>query len=358
MTNETDRADALVERIFGAALGTMDLLAIYLGDRLGYYRALAGDGGLTAGELAERVGADERYTREWLEHQAVGGFIEVDGGTDADGRRYRLTPGHDEVFLDRDSLRYLAPLARMLTSAATRMPEIVGAYRSGGGVPWDAYGPDMREAQGDINRPLFLHELGGQLAAVSTLKARLEAGDARLADVGCGVGWAAIGLATAFPGLRVDGFDPDEPSIELARTNAAERGVADRVAFHAIDAAAAGGGEPYDLVLACECVHDLSDPVAVLASMRRLAGETGEVVVIDERVAEAFGAPGDEIERLMYGYSILVCLLDGRSRTPSRATGTVMRPDMLRGYAREAGFRDVEVLPIEHDTFRYYRLVI
>lgn len=358
MTSDTERADALAERIFGATLGTMDLLAIYLGDRLGYYRALAGDGGLTSAELAERVGADERYTREWLEHQAVGGFLEVDdAGAGADERRYRLTPGHAEVLLDRDSLRYLAPLARILTSAAMRMPEIVGAYRSGGGVPWDAYGPDMRESQGDINRPLFLHELAGQLAGVSTLKARLEAPSARLADVGCGVGWAAIGLATAFPGLRVDGFDPDEPSIELARRNAAESGVADRVTFHAIDAAAAAGGEPYDLVLACECIHDLSDPVAVLGSMRRLAGESGEVVVIDERVAESFGAPGDEVERLMYGYSILICLLDGRSRTPSRGTGTVMRADVLRGYAREAGFRDVEVLPIEHDTFRYFRLV-
>jgi 2-polyprenyl-3-methyl-5-hydroxy-6-metoxy-1,4-benzoquinol methylase len=213
------------------------------------------------------------------------------------------------------------------------------------------------ESQGDINRPLFLHALPHQLAEVPSVADRLRTAGSRVADVGCGVGWTSIGLARTYPTLSVDGFDPDEPAIELARINAREHGVADRVAFHAIDAASAAGQGTYDVVLACECIHDLSDPVAVLTSMRRLARGGGEVLVIDERVAEAFHAPGDDVERLMYGYSILICLVDGKSRTPTRATGTVMRPSVLRGYALEAGFSDIEVLPIEHDTFRYYRLL-
>ena len=36
--------------------------------------------------------------------------------------------------------------------------------------------------------------------------------------------------------------------------------------------------------------------------------------------------------------------------------GTVMRADTLRDYAEQAGFERVEVLPIEHDFFRFYRL--
>jgi 2-polyprenyl-3-methyl-5-hydroxy-6-metoxy-1,4-benzoquinol methylase len=358
MSSEADRGDALAERIFDAALGTMDLLGVYLGDRLGFYESLQTHGPLTAPELAGHSGADERYTREWLEQQAVTGFLEVDDvGAEAEARRYHLAPGHGEVLLDTDSLRYVGPLARMLTSAATRMPEILEAYRTGGGVPWHAFGSDMRESQGDINRPLFLHALPHQLAEVPSVAGRLRAEGSRVADVGCGVGWTSIGLARAYPTLTVDGFDPDEPAIELARINAREHGVADRVAFHAVDAASAAGQGTYDVVLACECIHDLSDPVAVLTSMRRLARDGGEVLVIDERVAEAFHAPGDDVERLMYGYSILICLVDGKSRTPTRATGTVMRPSVLRGYAREAGFSDIEVLPIEHDTFRYYRLL-
>jgi len=77
---------------------------------------------------------------------------------------------------------------------------------------------------------------------------------------------------------------------------------------------------------------------------------------MDERVAEEFSAPADAVERLMYGYSILICLPDSMSHTPSAATGTVMRPSTLRQYALEAGFSDIETLPIENDFFRFYRL--
>lgn len=358
MTTESDRADALAERLLGSALGTMDLLSVYIGDRLGYYAALRDGDGLTPAEVASRTSTDERYTREWLEQQAVTGFLEVDDPVLPDERRrYRLATGHDEVLLDGDSLRFVAPLARTLTAAAMQMPDILTAYRTGGGVPWRAYGEDMRESQGDMNRPLLLNVLPDQLAEVPSLGERLSGPDARVAEVGCGVGWAAIGLAKRYAQLQVDAFDPDEPAIELARANAKQHDVADRVSFHAVDAANPPTDGPYDVVLACECIHDMPDPVSVLSSIRRLAGETGEAVVIDERVGERFHAPGDEVERLMYGFSILICLLDGRSTAPSRATGTVMRPSTLRTYAREAGFRDIEVLPIDHDTFRYYRLL-
>jgi hypothetical protein len=100
----------------------------------------------------------------------------------------------------------------------------------------------------------------------------------------------------------------------------------------------------------------MSQPVEVLRALRGLVAEDGAVIVMDERVADAFTAPGDEIERLMYTYSILCCLPVGLADTPSAATGTVMRADTMRRYASEAGFEDVEVLPIEHDFFRLYRL--
>ncbi len=185
--------------------------------------------------------------------------------------------------------------------------------------------------------------------------AALRAGG-RVADVGCGRGWSSIGIARAYPQARVDGFDVDEPSVEQARRNAEEAGVGDRVRFAAVDAADAGEPGSYDLVTAFECVHDLADPVAVLAAMRRMVRRGGIVLVVDEKVAERFTAPGDAIERLMYGYSLTCCLPDGLSTRPSVGTGTVMRPATMERYAREAGFAGVEVLPVEHDFFRFYRL--
>jgi len=126
------------------------------------------------------------------------------------------------------------------------------------------------------------------------------------------------------------------------------------VRFSTDDVATVSGR--YDLVAAFECIHDMADPVPVLAAMRRLAEPDGVVLVMDENVAETFTAPGDDVERLMYGYSLTCCLPDSMSTTPSAATGTVMRPAVLAGYAREAGFGGAEVLPVEHDFFRFYRL--
>ena len=90
--------------------------------------------------------------------------------------------------------------------------------------------------------------------------------------------------------------------------------------------------------------------------MRQLAGEDGTVLVVDERTADQFTVPGDELERLLYGYSVLLCLPAGMADQPSAGTGTVMRPHTLRGYAEEAGFAEVEILPVEHFQFRLYRL--
>jgi trans-aconitate methyltransferase len=39
------------------------------------------------------------------------------------------------------------------------------------------------------------------------------------------------------------------------------------------------------------------------------------------------------------------------------ALGTVLRADALRAPVHEAGYAQVEVLPVEHDFFRFYRLV-
>jgi SAM-dependent methyltransferase len=346
--------DALVERLFGAVLATMDLHAVYLGDRLGYYRALTG-GPLTSAELAGRTGTAERYAREWLEQQAVTGLLETDPALDAGRRRYTLPDAYIAPLTEDLDLSHLAPLAQAVIGFVKQTDKLVEAFRSGGGVSWAEHGADAREGQAAANRPLFLGPLGREyLPSIPDVDAVLRAGG-RVADVGCGLGWSSIGIALAYPHATVDGYDVDLPSVAAARRNAREAGVGDRVRFHAVDAATVD--EPaYDAVFAFECVHDLSDPVGVLAAMRRLAGERGAVVVMDERVAETFTAPGDEVERLMYGYSLMCCLADGMAHAPSVATGTVMRPSTLRRYAVEAGFADVDILDIANDVFRFYRL--
>jgi 2-polyprenyl-3-methyl-5-hydroxy-6-metoxy-1,4-benzoquinol methylase len=351
---DTRTADALTERLFGAVLATMDLHTVYLGDRLGYYRALLA-GPLTSVELAERTGTAERYAREWLEQQAVTGILDTDSEADAAHRRYALPPAHVAPLTDVLDLGHVAPFARATIGFVKQVDHLLEAFRTGGGVSWAQHGADAREGQAGANRPLFLGPLGREyLPSIPDVDAALRAGG-RVADVGCGLGWSSIGIALAYPDATVDGYDVDGPSIEAARRNAREAGVDDRVRFHAVDAATVETA-PYDAVFAFECIHDLPDPVGVLAAMRRLAGDDGAVVVMDERVAETFTAPGDEVERLMYGYSLMCCLADGMAHQPSAGTGTVMRPSTLRRYAVEAGFAGVEILDIANDFFRFYRL--
>ena len=356
---DTERRDALVGRLFEAAIGTLDVFSVYIGDRLGLYRALADRGSAISGELAAATGTNERYVREWLEQQAATGILEAeDAGAEATGRRYRVPLGHREVLLDRDSLNWMAGLLRLVVGVTKPLPALLQAFRTGGGVPYPDYGPDTLEGIAEMNRPMFLNLLGtAWLPAIPDVHARLHADPpARVADVGCGTGWSSIAIARAYPKVQVHGFDADEASIRLARANAATAGLGDRVTFAVRDAAHPGLAGGYDLVTAFEMVHDMAQPVEALRKMREMVGEGGTVVIADERVGEAFSAPGDDIERLNYGFSVLHCLAVGLAESPSAGTGTVMRPPTLRRYAAEAGFRAVEVLPIDNDFWRFYRL--
>ena len=360
-SDPTTRRDALASRLFEATLGLMDLGAIHIGDRLGLYRGLERLGPATAAELAVETRTQERYIREWLEQQAVSGLLEVDDAArPAAERRYALPPGHAEVLVDPESLSTMTPLAQFGIGVIQAMPALLEAYRTGGGVSWGAFGADVREAQAAQNRPAFLRLLGQEwLPAVPDLHARLQADPpARVADVACGAGWSAIGIARAYPKVRVDGLDLDAPSIELAQANVAKAGLASRITLAVRDAADPTLAGRYDLVTIFESLHDMSRPVDVLRACRQLLAPRGSVLVVDERVADAFVAPGDPVERLMYGFSVLCCLPAGLAEQPSAGTGTVMRTATLQRYAAEAGFGRAEVLPVANDLFRFYRLRI
>ena len=159
-------ADAIVGRLFEAAVGGFDLLSVVIGDRLGLYGSLARDGSATSGELATRAGIAERYAREWLEQQAASGILVVDDAAAApDQRRFTLPPGHAEALTDPESPYSIAPVARAFAACAGVLPQLLDAYRSGGGVEWSDYGRDMIEAQGDFNRPWLVNSFGSELPA-------------------------------------------------------------------------------------------------------------------------------------------------------------------------------------------------
>lgn len=159
MTNtiqHTAQRDALIERMLRSTSGLFDIFTVYIGDRLGYYQALAQNGGLTSTELAETTQTYERYAREWLEQQTVAGILIVEDESKSTlERRYHLPGGHREVLTERESLNYLAPLAQVAVGAVYPIHAVLNAYRTGGGVPFGHYGVDMRKGQAGMNRNLF-----------------------------------------------------------------------------------------------------------------------------------------------------------------------------------------------------------
>jgi SAM-dependent methyltransferase len=348
---------ALGDRLFQNALGALELYTVYLGERLGLYRALADGGPASSSELAEATGTAERYVREWLEHQATSGLLEVDDPrADPLVRCYRLPPQHIPVLADPDDPRYQAYKGVDLVRAARPLPQLVEAFRTGGApppLPWEP------EGRAEFNRALFLNLLGRRwLPAIPEVDRRLRhEPPARVADVACGTGWSSIAMAQAYPKISVDGFDLDRDAVIAATRHAKAAGVADRVAFRVADAASPGVAGRYDLVMIFEGLHDMPRPVDALLAARAMLVEGGSVVVADERVADEFTAPGSDWDRYHYGWSVVTCLPSVMGDPRTAATGAVLRPATLRRYAMAAGFRDVEVLDIETDFWRFYRLL-
>ena len=359
--DQTERErDAFIDTLLDATAGVWKIFTIYLGAELGYYQALADGDALTSTDLAARTDTVERYAREWLEQQTVAGILQVDNPeAEATDRRFRLPAGHIEPLTATESLNYLGALPAIVAGTVRPIEQVIAAFRAGGGVEFHDFGRPMRCGQAGMNRNLFLYELGqAWLPTISDVHARLTSGrPARVADIGCGLGWSSIGMALAYPNIHVDGFDLDEASVLEAQQLVREYGVEGRVNIQLRDAAdptLAGG---YDLVTAFECVHDMSDPVGALATMRWLAHGGGAVIIMDERTSEQFDPAGNDIEWLLYGFSVLHCLPVGMVDTPTAATGTVMRPSTLRAYARQAGFSDIEILPIDAGFFYLYRML-
>jgi 2-polyprenyl-3-methyl-5-hydroxy-6-metoxy-1,4-benzoquinol methylase len=356
--SSSSTTDALVERLFTAVVDTVEVACVHVGGRLGFYRALA-DGDASPAELATRTGCAERYVREWLEQQAVAGFLTVDTpDADPSARRYHLPDGHRPVLVDEDDLSYFTPWAGIAIAVLHPFEQLLDAYRTGAGVPFEAYGSDLVDVIGAANRPQFVNLIGNWLASIPEIENRLRAAPpARVADVACGTAHSSIAIARAFPDAIVHALDVDATSIERARANVVAAGLTERVRPVLHDASAPDMGGPFDLVTIFEALHDMSHPVEALRAVRASLAPGGSVVIADERVADRFAPPGDELERVNYGFSVLHCLAVGLLDESSAGTGTVIRPDTVRRYATGAGFSSVDILPIEHDFWRFYRLI-
>jgi 2-polyprenyl-3-methyl-5-hydroxy-6-metoxy-1,4-benzoquinol methylase len=338
-TSLDNEIEELVGRVFQAGIDALELYTVHLGQELGLYRALDDGGDQSAAELAKRTGLAHRYVREWLQSQAISGFVTIEGD-DVDTGRYRLAPGVHETLLDETNPAYVGAIPAMLPTIGGVTSRLVDAFRTGNGVPYDAYGPRAVSIQAAMNRPAFQASLVNEwLPEIPGVLPRLQdtAHPARVADWCCGAGWSSITLAESFPHITVDGYDNDTESISRARRTAAERGVSDRVRFEVANISEAAMEDGYDVAFIFEAVHDLAHPVEALANCRKALKHGASLIVMDENAAEELHAPGDELERFLAAASVVWCTPQGQE-PGSEVVGAIMRPHVLEDLARRAGF--------------------
>lgn len=358
--------DAFQERFSIMAIESLEVASVYIGTQLGYYAALFEHGPLAPAELAHRSGTDERYVLEWLEQQVVAGILELDPASvdlPAGSRKFVLPQAYGDLLVRLDEEHRMGEIAGFVTallSLVLQTPAVIEAFRTGGGVPFENYGAACVHGVDGMNPNASEDPLSTEwIPAMPDVHRRLQQDPpARIADIGCGGGKALIAMAEHYPKIRAEGFDLDRTSIELARQNAERAGVSDRVTFHCKDAAGLEGHGDYDLVLSIACVHDLPQPVPVLRAMGEMAGDRGTVFVADPLIEPFAGQRAERSDRFAYAASILHCLPVSRVFEPTVGTGCAMQEATFRQYAAEAGFSDVEIVPIERTGFLgYYRLI-
>jgi SAM-dependent methyltransferase len=352
---------SFAERFGATCTSALEVFCVHIGLELGFYSLLADKTDLNPRELASLASTNERLTREWLEQQAVAGVVAVKHQIgDGEDRRYFLPSEHADALLSVDSPNYVGYKTTLPLLTARLMPELLSSFRSGSGIPGAMFGELDRRAQELSTRGSYLRSIGHWLPFIADVHQRLiRDPPARIADIGCGAGWAAIAMATAYPRARVDGYDIEEESVAGARANASATGVADRVAFHVVSASSSSSNLPreYQLVTAFESLHEMGRPSEALRNIRSMLATDGNALVVETALPDQFTAPGSGLDRHVYAASVLCCLQAGLADGPS-PTGAVLRRDVLRGLSLDAGFRELEVVPIADASRRFYLLRI
>ena len=336
--------------VAGHAAAALNGALVALGDQLGLWTAMAGAGPLTVDQLAERAQVDRRYLREWLAAQAANGMVvhrrDADLPADPTAETFELTGAATAVLAAPDGPASLIAGFAMLPLLHRLLPALGAAFRTGDGVGWLEWDNELHDAEERFSRPFHLNFLVDVwLAGVPGLLDALVAG-AKVADVGCGYGTSTILLAQRFPASTFVGYDFHDHSVARAREAARRAGVSDRVRFEVADAADLPGTD-HDLVLFCDSLHDMGDPVGVARHARRGLAPGGRLVTLDPAVTGSSLAEhlADPFAALLYPVSTFICTPAALAQHGPRALGALAGEVGLRQVLSDAGFSRIDRVP-------------
>lgn len=314
---------------FGAALSSA---LVYIGQRLGLYKAMEGAGEMTAAELAEKTGTNERYVREWLINQAASGYVEYN----PENAKYNLPPEQALALTDEESPFYVGGGFYVVKAMLRAHERIADAFQTGGGMLWGEHDPDLFVGTEKFFRPGYKAHLTAEwIPALTGTEEKLRAGT-NVADVGCGHGASTIIMAKTYPNSRFFGFDSHQPSIEHARGAAREAGVADRVSFEVADACDFPN-ENYGLIAFFDCLHDMVNPAGAARCAYQTLSDDGSVLIVEPMAGNTVEENFNPVGRTFSAASTLCCTANSMARGGA-ALGAVATEQSLRDVVLDAGF--------------------
>lgn len=322
----------------------------YLGVRTGLFEAMAGAGSIGADALAAKTGLAPRYVEEWLRGMTASGWLEhdeTDGGT-----HFRLPDEHAFLLASEGTDHFMGGLLLSAPPLIGQAPAVARAFRDGGGVSFADFDEEWIEAMDVMNAGTYRERLAGYwLVQMPDIVARLQAGG-RVLDLGCGVGRIPLALAEAFPAAEIIGIDLDEGSIARAR-DAARAAGATGLQFVAGPVEALPREPGFDLAVLADCLHDLSDPLAVLREIRARLAPGGALFVMEPKAADDMAGNINAMGALYYGFSLFHCMTQSLA-SGGPGLGTCMGPKKTMELLREGGFAQVEQLAIKSQTNLFY----
>ena len=337
MNIDHDKLNAMVGKMLGDLGGAFSVPTVRIGFKLGLFEALHRQGPSSADDLAKAAGLAPRYVREWALAQAANGYIAYDAQTD----RFSVTPEQAMVFVVQDSPVYLRGAFDTVAAMIDGEDKVEAAFRTGKGVEWGHSSGCLFCAVGAFFRPGYVNGLvQAWLPALDGATPKLEAG-AKVADIGCGVGFSTLLMAEAFPKSSFTGYDFHAPSIEQANAHAKAHGLADRVRFECVPAKDIAERD-FDLVTMFDCLHDMGDPRGCAAHVRALLKPEGSWMLVEPIAADQPGDNvGNPVSRLYYNASTMICVPTSLAQEVGEALGAQAGEAKLTEVLKGAGFSRV-----------------
>lgn len=315
----------------GAAFQTA---LIITGEKLGLYKAMAGAGPMSPGELAKKTGTDERYVKEWLCAQAAGGYVEYDPKSG----KFTL-PDEQALLLAVDTgPAYLPAAYHIIASTVIDEPQLSETFKTGFGFGWHQHCAQLFDGTERFFRPGYVANLiSSWIPALQGVEAKLKAG-AKVGDIGCGHGASTILMAQAYPKSSFIGYDYHAPSIEQARLKAKAAGVADRVKFEVAPASKYPGTD-FDLVAFFDSLHDMGDPAGAARHVRASLKPDGTWLIVEPFAGDKIEDNLNPVGRVFYAASTMICTPASKSQEVGLALGAQAGETRLRDVVvKQGGF--------------------